>query len=84
MDRPTDQPTDRWTNRRTHPLIESWLTTKNLSDLIVNAKEKANKGSSGLCGKSCKLCKFMVDAEEVTDKRVIARQIKGERKMQIG
>ena len=57
---------------------------KNLSDLIVNAKEKANKGSSGLCGKSCKLCKFMVDAEEVTDKRVIARQIKGERKMQIG
>ena len=27
--RPTDQPTDG----RTHPLIESWLTTKKCSDL---------------------------------------------------
>ena len=51
---------------------------KNLSDLIVNAKRKASKGSSGPCGKSCKLCKFMLDAEEVTDKRGIARRIKGE------
>ena len=25
----TEQRTDRWTNRRRHPLIELWLTTKN-------------------------------------------------------
>ena len=28
-DRRTNGPTDRRTNGRTHPLIESWLTTKN-------------------------------------------------------
>ena len=30
MDQQTNRPTDQWTNGRTHPLIESWLTTKKL------------------------------------------------------
>ena len=32
----TDQQTDQKTDRRTHPLIESWLTTKNLKDLTCD------------------------------------------------
>ena len=50
---------------------------KNLSDLVVNAKRRSKEGWSGSCGKGCKLCKFMVDAKEVKDKRGGAREIKG-------
>jgi hypothetical protein len=32
---------------------------KNLSDLIVNAKERKTEGNSGPCGNGCALCKNM-------------------------
>ena len=44
-DGPTDGPTNQWTNRltegRTHPLIESWLTTKR--KLIKRGRRKKEK-----------------------------------------
>ena len=36
-DRPTDGPTDRRTDGRTHPLIESWFTTKNQNLVLHGA-----------------------------------------------
>ena len=30
-DQRTNGPTDQWTNGQTHPIIESWLTTKRFS-----------------------------------------------------
>ena len=50
---------------------------KNLSDLVVNAKKKPKEGGSGPCGKGCKLCEFMVETDEVTDKRGERKKIKG-------
>ena len=50
---------------------------KNLADLVVNAKKKVKEGGSGPCGKGCKLCNFMMEAKEVTDKRGETRKIKG-------
>ena len=50
---------------------------KNLADLIVNAKKKETGGGSGPCGKECKLCRFMMQATEIVDKRGEARKIKG-------
>ena len=41
---------------------------KNLSDLVVNAKEKNQDGGSGPCGKGCKLCKYMVEGQDEKDK----------------
>ena len=50
---------------------------KNLADLIVNAKKKTGDAGTGPCGKECKLCKFMVETKEVTDKRGEKRKIMG-------
>ena len=51
---------------------------KNLSDLIVNAKEKKQDGGSGPCRKECKLCKYMMEIKEVKDKRGEARKIRNQ------
>ena len=50
---------------------------KNLSDLVVNAKNKVKEGGSGPCGRGCKLCNFMVETKEIRDKRGEIRKIKG-------
>ena len=50
---------------------------KNLADLVVNAKKKEKEGGSGPCGKSCKLCNFMLRTKEITDKRGEKIKIKG-------
>ena len=44
---------------------------------MVNAKKKTKEGGSGPCGKGCKLCEFMVNTNEVTDKRGAIRNIIG-------
>ena len=49
---------------------------KNLADLVVNAKKKSEEEGSGPCGKGCKLCQFMVETKDVTDKRG-EKRIKG-------
>ena len=49
---------------------------KNLADLIVNAKRKEKDAGSKPCGLNCKLCKYMVEAKEVKDKRGEERRIK--------
>ena len=41
---------------------------KNIADLVVNAKEKKGEGMSGPCGRNCKLCGYMEETTEVTDK----------------
>ena len=41
---------------------------KNIGDLVVNAKAKAEGGGSGPCGRSCKLCKYMQVTDTVKDK----------------
>ena len=51
---------------------------KNLSDLVVNAKRKVEKGRSGPCGKGCKLCSYMMEVGEIKDKRGEVKKIKGE------
>ena len=51
---------------------------KNLSDLVVNAKERKQEGQSGPCGKGCKLCKYMVAIKEVKDKRGEMKRIRSE------
>ena len=43
---------------------------------MVNAKAKGSEGGSGPCGKGCKLCRFMMEAREVKDKRGEERKIK--------
>ena len=48
-----------------------------MADLIVNAKKVEKEGSSGPCGRDCKLCKFMMKTKEVEDKRGVVRGIKG-------
>ena len=50
---------------------------KNLADLVVNAKKKEGDGGTGPCGKGCKLCGFMVETKEITDKRGDIKKIKG-------
>ena len=50
---------------------------KNLADLVVNAKKKSEEEGTGPCGRSCKLCKFMVETKEVIDKRGERKKIKG-------
>ena len=37
--------------------------------MVVNAKKKSEEEGSGPCGKGCKLCQFMVETKDVTDKR---------------
>ena len=49
---------------------------KNIADLVVNAKPKTKEGGTGPCGANCKLCKYMVEADEVTDKRGEAKKIR--------
>ena len=51
---------------------------KNLADLVVNARAKGKEGGSRPCGRGCKLCKFMMEAREVKDKRGEMRRIKNE------
>ena len=50
---------------------------KNLADLVVNAKKKEGDGGTGPCGKGCKLCEFMVETKQITDKRGDIKKIKG-------
>ena len=47
-----------------------------MSDLVVNAKAKKEEWGSGPCGKECKLCRFMVETNEVKDKKGEMRRIK--------
>ena len=49
---------------------------KNLADLVVNARAKGKEGGSRPCGRGCKLCKFMMEAREVKDKKGELRKIK--------
>ena len=51
---------------------------KNLADLVVNAKVKKVEGRSGPCGRKCKLCSFMEETSEVTDKEGKKMKIVGE------
>ena len=51
---------------------------KNLADLVVNAKPKNQEAGSKACGRDCKLCKYMVEAKEVKDKRGKMRKIRSE------
>ena len=46
-DERTDQRTDRPLDGRTHPLIESWLTTKNDNPQAIPKKNKALGRASG-------------------------------------
>ena len=45
---------------------------------MVNAKQKKQGGKSGPCGKGCKLCKYMAEAEGVKDKKGKVKKIKTE------
>ena len=49
---------------------------KNLADLVVNAKQKSTEGGTGPCGANCKLCKYMVEASEIKDKRGETKKIR--------
>ena len=49
-----------------------------MADLIVNAKERKKEGGSGPCGKNCKLCGYMEETSEVTDKKGKRMKIVGD------